>query len=123
VTALRFVVPMPSNLANARMHWTRKHRERRAYFARLDELLAFGQFPRPPKAPFAKATIRAVMHLGAAMDEGNAMHRAEKWPCDWLKTRGYIVDDNRKCLTWEGLPEQIVKRGAEYFIELTLTPK
>ena len=123
MTALRFVIPMPENLANARMHWTAKHRARKAYFAKLDELQMYGMLPAPPRTPFPKATISAVMHLGAAMDEGNAMHRAEKWPCDWLKTRGYIVDDNRKCLRWDGLPQQIVKRRAEYFLELTLTPK
>ena len=122
MNALRFVIPMPPNLANARMHWAKKHKERVAYFAKLDELQRYGLLPAPPRVPFPKATIGAVMHLGAAMDEGNAMHRAEKWPCDWLKTRGYIVDDRRSCLRWVGFPQQVVKRGAEYFLELTLTP-
>mgnify|MGYP001617675201 CR=1 FL=1 len=56
------------------------------------------------------------------MDDGNALHRCEKWPCDWLKTRGYIVDDRRSCLTWETLPAQVVKRDGNYRIELVLTP-
>lgn len=123
MTPLRFVVPMPENIANTSQRgWRGLHARKVKYLKALDELQALGLVPPPPKKAFARASISAVMHLGAAMDDGNAMHRAEKWPCDWLKTRGYIVDDNRKCLTWEGLPTQIVKRSAEYFIELTLTP-
>jgi hypothetical protein len=123
VSALRFVLPMPENIANARQRgWRGLHGRKKKYFKSLDELQALGLVPRPPRQPFAKATISAVMHLGGAMDEGNALHRCEKWPCDWLKTRGYIVDDRRSCLTWEGLPQQIVKRTGEYFIEFTLTP-
>ena len=61
------------------------------------------------------------MHLGAAMDDGNAMNR-HKWLEDWLVTRGYLVDDRKSCLTWETFPTQIVKRDGKYRIELTLTP-
>jgi hypothetical protein len=55
------------------------------------------------------------------MDDGNAMNR-HKWIEDWLTTRGYIVDDRKKNLEWEGFPEQIVKRDGNYSITLTLTP-
>lgn len=41
---------------------------------------------------------------------------------DWLKTRGYIVDDRRKCLTWAGFPEQVVARKHVYRLEITIHP-
>ncbi len=61
------------------------------------------------------------MYLGGAMDDDNAMAR-HKPLLDWLKTRGYIADDRKKNIVWEGLPEQIVKRDGNYRIELTITP-
>ena len=120
---LTFVFPMPENIANGRLRgWRGVAARKRRYYEDLDRRQAAGLIPPPPARPFERATIRAVMHLGAAMDDGNAMHRAEKWPCDWLKTRGYIVDDKRTCLTWEALPQQVVKRTRDYRIEFTLTP-
>lgn len=122
MSVLRFVVPMPENLANTSQRgWRGLHARKVKYFDALDALQAAGQLPKPPVRPFAKAKIRATMFLGGAMDDGNAMHRCEKWPCDWLKTRGYIVDDRRSCLTWEGLPSQVVKRDGRYRIEFQLT--
>jgi hypothetical protein len=120
---LTLTVPMPENLANTSQRgWRGLHARKVRYYAALDRLQAAGLIPPPPKRPFAKASIRATMYLGAAMDAGNAMHRAEKWPCDWLKTRGYIVDDKPTCLVWDGLPEQRIKRDGHYRIELTLSP-
>jgi hypothetical protein len=114
---MRFVFPMPPNLANGRMHWRVKHKAKTDYWRILD----FGQrlFPRLPDKPFEKATISVVLRLGHAMDDDNAMARV-KWALDWLVTRGYIVDDKRKNLKWEGLPEQIVKRDGCYRLEITL---
>jgi len=62
------------------------------------------------------------MHLGAAMDDSNAMRR-HKWVEDWLTTRGYIADDRKKVLTWEGFPEQRLSRYGERKIELVLTDR
>ena len=76
--------------------------------------------PSPPKLPFQKVQIRSVMQLGNHMDDDNAMAR-HKPLLDWLKTRGYIADDRRSVLRWEGFPEQIVKRNGRYSIILTLT--
>jgi hypothetical protein len=61
------------------------------------------------------------MYLGAAMDDDNAAAR-HKPLLDWLKTRGYIAADRRKCLRWESFPEQIIRRNGHYHIELTITP-
>lgn len=118
--SLEMSLPMPPNLANARMHWRVKERERVAYLARCDTLQGLGLVPDPPPQPFTRAELRSVMRLGAAMDDDNAMHR-HKWALDWLKTRGYIVDDRKKCLRWAGFPEQRVKRNNDYWLDLTLT--
>lgn len=134
---LTLTVPMPANIANgAHRHWSAVYRDKNAYWDALDAIAAGTRarhsrgitlikpcfvIPEPPPEPFPRATIRSVMHLGAAMDQSNSMRR-HKWIEDWLKTRKYIVDDRKKCLTWEGFPEQIIKRSAIYRIVLTLTP-
>src|SRR5690242_5225455 len=121
---VRLVVPMPANLANrdsGRSHWRVRHTEKRRYWAMLDERQRCGLIPPPPATAFSRVRLSSVMYLGGAMDEDNAMHR-HKPVLDWLKTRGYIVDDRKRVLTWAGFPEQIVKRGQEYRIEITLTP-
>jgi hypothetical protein len=125
--ALVLTLPMPENGANRRghghsRHWRVQHAEKLALWARCDLLRAAKLIPPPPPAPIARATVRSTMYLGAAMDDDNAMHR-HKPLLDWLKRNGYIVDDKRKCIRWEGLPEQVVKRTHEYRIVLTLTPQ
>ena len=114
------VAPMPDNIANARVHWRERDKLKKQYAARLDDMQGAGLIPEPPKTPFAKASIRSTMQLGNAMDEDNAMAR-HKPLLDWLKTRGYIVDDRRSCLTWEAFPHQIIKRNGRYTITLTLS--
>jgi hypothetical protein len=101
--ALVLTLPMPLNLANARLHWRAKDRERDAYFTHCDALQARNAVPAPPAVPLVRATIAAAMVLGGHMDDDNAMARL-KWPVDWLRTRGYIADDRRKNLRWTGFP-------------------
>lgn len=120
---ITLVLPMPDSLTNASgksRHWRTVNRAKKAYWATLDTLQMLGTVPPPPSSPIASATLRSVMHLGAAMDEDNAVAR-HKWAIDWLRTRGYIATDRRTGLRWEAFPEQIVKRDANYRIELTLT--
>jgi hypothetical protein len=129
--SLTLVVPMPPNIGNgSHGHWSSRYREKNAYWRVLDLLTGkrgligrerFFSIPRPPQQPFAKASIRSTMYLGGAMDDSNAMRR-HKWVEDWLVTRGYLVDDRKKCLTWEGFPEQVIKRDGNYRIVLVLTP-
>ena len=123
---MRIVVPMPPNIGNgSHGHWRARHSQKVAYWEVLDSLAAFAgplgayQVPRPPRQPLARATISSTMYLGGPMDDSNAMRR-HKWVEDWLVTRGYLVDDRKKVLTWTGFPEQIVKRGQDYRIELHL---
>ena len=118
---LTLVVPMPPNISNgSHGHWQARHQGKKRYWAVLDSLQARGAVPPPPPRPMKKATLHSRMYLGNAMDDSNAMRR-HKWVEDWLVTRGYLVDDRKKCLTWAGFPEQIVKRDGNYRLELTLT--
>lgn len=117
---LVFRLPLPLNLANSRMHWAAKHKAQKLWAERAD-LLVLGQInPKPPKAPWPKATIRAEMVVGNAMDEGNSLNRL-KWVEDWLVRRKYILDDRAKCLKWEGLPVQRVSRKNAPSVTITLT--
>lgn len=117
---LSFVLPMPANLANARMHWAVKDLKRRAYFEACDNLQLRGEVPPPPLKPFPKVVANEVMYLGAAMDDDNAAART-KWIWDWLKTRGYIADDRKANIIRQGYPKQRVKRDGNYRVEVTLT--
>jgi hypothetical protein len=93
-----FLLPLPENLANARLHWRAKDEARQAYFAACDALQARGDVPAPPPVAFPKVRVGVEMIVGGAMDEDNSVART-KWCWDWLKTRGYIANvlviDNR----------------------------
>jgi hypothetical protein len=112
---------MPPTLSNSSKlrsrHWRALEREKKGYRQTLDYLQLLGELPPPPATPFARATLRSTMHLGAAMDEDNAVNR-HKWPIDWLRTRGYIASDRRSGLRWEGFPEQVIKRDLNYRLVL-----
>ena len=117
---LVFIFPLPLNLANSRMHWRTRNREKKAFYACCDNFQLWGDFPPPPREPFIRATIRATVHAWNKGDTGNVMGRM-KWIEDWLVTRGYLVDDSEKHLTWEGFPKQIIDRKKKQII-ITLTP-
>lgn len=116
-------VPMPPVMTNRRSsnHWRAIYTKKQEYWERLDVLQDSGVLPPPPSNAYALASLSSVMFLGGAMDDDNAMAR-HKPLLDWLKTRGYIQDDRKKNLVWEGLPQQIVKRDGNYRIMLVLTP-
>lgn len=128
---LRFVVPMPphvTNRARGSTHWRRAYTEKREYWNTLDYIACSNgaafptmKIPRPPGQPFECVAVRSLMHLGGAMDDDNALAR-HKPLLDWLKTRGYLVDDRKKNVVWEALPDQKVRRDNNYRIELTVTP-
>lgn len=116
---LVLTVPLPPNQANGRMHWRVKNQKRKAYLAACDALQLTGKIPPPPLRAWDRARLTAVCYVGAEHDLDNLMARA-KWSIDWLVSRGYIEDDKGKHLEWTGFPEQVVKRGQDYRIELTL---
>lgn len=124
MSPIELTVPMPPSITNASgasRHWRSVYQKKMEYWDQLDLRLAYKAIPKPPETPIMKAHIRSIMYLGGAMDDDNAMAR-HKPLLDWLKHKGYIADDRRKNLTWEGLPEQIVKRDGNYRITLVLTP-
>ena len=108
---------MPPNIANGRMHWRKKWKVQRDYYALLDTMQAAGQIPAPPDHPIRRPVLTSLMLCGARHDHDNAVAR-HKWCLDWLATRGYIVND--KHLDWHSFPEQDVKRRERYEIHLTL---
>jgi hypothetical protein len=114
------VVPMPINVANTPMHWAKKNRLRGEYFQKLDNLHLQKKIPNAPARALAKASISSVMYLGKIMDTDNAISR-HKWVLDWMKTRGFIVDDKPGVLSWSAFPCCVVKHGEEHRIEITLT--
>lgn len=116
---LHFRLPMPENIANKGMHWAVKNKRRKAYLAHCDLLQQGGILPAPPAAPLKKATLSVTMTLHNPMDDDNATARI-KWAQDWLKTRGYIVDDSKKHLTLLGHPTQRISRKNAPCLELTL---
>lgn len=116
---LTFRLPMPPNLANARMHWRARHAAKVAYWRHLDLLLAGRILPQPPDVPLARATITATLTLHNPMDDDNAMARA-KWAQDWLASRGYVAGDSRRHLRWGGIPAQRISRKNEPCLELVL---
>jgi len=120
--SLQLTLPLPPNLANARMHWRVKHKAKVDYYEACDWWQLAKQIPLPPERPWERTRITATAFVARRMDMGNLMHRVEKFPCDWLKTRGYIVDDSPEYLEWEGLPKQHVVKRSETRLEITLTP-
>jgi hypothetical protein len=104
---VRLVLPLPPNAANLRRNWRKVYSEKRAYWDSLNMLEAAGRFDKPA-APIERARISAHLYVWSFMDDDNAMSRM-KIAIDWLKG-AYIVDDSRKHLQWEGLPEQTIDR-------------
>lgn len=117
---LVFRFPMPENIANRRGHWSANYRAGKALAATCDMLQFGAVLPPPPPTPWAKATVTARLTLYNPMDDDNAVARCKPL-LDWLVTRGYLVDDRRKCLRWGAMPEQRISRKNEPEIEIVLT--
>lgn len=111
-------LPIPPNIANARMHWTAKHRARRAYRDACTALWVARKIPRANK-PLAFAEVSAHLYVWSLMDDDNAMARM-KFALDWCVHAGYLMGDSRKHLRWEHVPNQTVDRKNPRLI-LTLT--
>jgi hypothetical protein len=107
---------MPVNLANARMHWAVKLRKHNEWKQRA---IVSERGLRGRHRPMAKVKVSAVFYVGggAYCDPDNITARL-KWPLDLLKERGLIVDDNPRCLTLAGIPEQ--RQGTPRRVVLTL---
>lgn len=118
---ITLTLPLPPNLGNGRGHSRWIGAAKKRYFAQLDHRQNCGLIPRPPVKPIERVVVTSVAYVGAVNDEENLHYRVYKWPADWLRTRGYIAaDDPAHCTMTQ--PRQVVRRGQQYRVELTLTP-
>ena len=115
-------LPLPTNIANARLHWAQRHRARRKYFEICDLFMAGGEragVSAPPSQPPEKAKIRITFFLHNKMDEYNLTARA-KWIQDWLQTRGYIKSDSPDHLRLLRPRQKVDRKNKRVEIELTV---
>lgn len=103
---LVFVLPLPANLGNARMHWAAKHKARNSYWEILDNRVLVGMLPKKPAQPLGKAWLSGEFHHTHATDHDNRVARI-KHALDWLTSRGYLVDDSDAHLDWG--PIRVIK--------------
>lgn len=107
-------LPMPPNVANARMHWAAKMRARRQWEQRA---IVMERGLRGRHRPMQRCRVTAILYLRQRMDDDNSVARL-KFPLDLLKARGLIVDDKRPHLELAGIPEQ--RQGTPQRIVLTV---
>lgn len=122
-SAIEIRLPLPENLANSRLHWAAKDKKRAQYELACTVAAALQIAPRPGE-PWAHARITMRFRVHNLLDMDNLMARA-KWPCDWLRKRGYIASDAPKHLEWSGLPTQVINRrdpGVTVTLEEVTTP-
>ncbi len=117
---LVFRFPLPPNNGNQRGHWRTRHAAHVAFRDACDLLQAGAVLPPPPAQPWQKAVVSASFVTYNAMDVDGSVSRC-KHAIDWLVTRGYLVDDKPKHLSWAGMPDQRVshKNTPELLITLT----
>jgi hypothetical protein len=119
---LVFVLPLPVNLGNSRMHWAQKDKARRDYWHALDIGVLTKRLPRPPGRPYPRAVLDAEIHHTHDTDRDNREARL-KYAIDWLTSRGYIVDDSDAHLERTGFVRAVpCRRVTERKLVLTLTP-
>ncbi len=112
---MKIVLPLPPNIANSRMHWRVKNRERRAY---MDLCSVFADFDEPDLVRKVTAITATIYHTHT-MDQDNAMARL-KWPVDWMVRNGFLVDDDPDHLVWTGVPTQVKCKKDERRVEFVL---
>lgn len=116
---MNLVLPLPLNLANSRLHWRTKNREKKAYYKRCDNLMYFEDFTLPPDTgPMERVEIQATWYVHAKSDPDNIVGRL-KWVLDWLVTRGYIVDDKAENVTLLPPVQHIDRKNKRLEIEIT----
>lgn len=98
--------PMPTNMANGRMHWATKVKYHNQWKTRaiVGEKMLRG---RRPSRPWQRVRVTAVLHVRQLMDDDNAVSQL-KWCLDLLQERGVILNDKRPYCTLTGIPEQRV---------------
>jgi hypothetical protein len=119
---LVFVLPLPINIGNSRTHWSAKLKAKKAYWNLCDLMLMAKRLPPRPARPYPWARLTAVIHHTHDTDADNREARL-KWALDWLKTRGYIVDDSDAYLERQTVCGAVRCRTlTDRRLVLTLTP-
>ena len=117
---ITLTLPLPPNIANARMHWRAKNRRKIAYMAEANVWRMRRDNPvRWHGGTPGKVAISVKLYVWSIMDIDNLVARL-KWPLDWLTMGEYIVDDSPDHLRWAGMPEQEIDRKNRR-VEITLT--
>lgn len=108
--------PLPVNLANSRLHWGAKLRKHQEWKTRA---IVGERGLRGRHRPMQQVRVSAVFYLGRGpLSDADNITARLKWPLDFLKERGLIVDDGPKHLTLAGIPEQ--RQGNPKRLVLTL---
>lgn len=116
---MRFDLPLPANVANLRVDWRQRNRLRQVYYADCDRLQLAGLVPPPPDAALTAVGVHAHFRVGNRMDPDNMRARC-KWALDWLRTRGYIVDDKSQVVRRFTDSQEIDRKAPG--LEITLQP-
>jgi hypothetical protein len=119
---LVFVLPLPINIGNSRTHWAAKFKAKKDYWTLCDLMLMAKRLPARPAQPYPRARMTAAIHHTQPTDADNREARL-KWALDWLKTRGYIVDDSDAHLDRTELCRAVpCRKNTDRKLVLTLTP-
>lgn len=115
---MRLLLPVPPDIGNERGHWAVRNRRRQNFFGDCDDRQLFRLLPPPPPQPFESVEITAHFRLWNEMDADNLRARL-KHALDWLRTRGYIVDDRAKNVRLAAVTQEIDRkdRGLELTLE------
>lgn len=114
---MRLVMDMPLNVANSSQHWAVRARAKKAYYVAQDRRQLLGLIEPPPSRPMKYARLAAHFYAWSLMDDDNRTARL-KFVCDWLKTRGYIVDDKPSCLTITAVTQEIDRANQRLVVTL-----
>lgn len=106
-----FRLPLPPNMANARLHWRSKDNLRKLYLSQCESLVGMRLLPTAPEIPLVFARLSVTLCVKREHDHDNAVARC-KFACDFLQSGGYIQSDKPKFLEWVGMPKQIVDTRA-----------
>ena len=114
---MKLKLPLPINLANARLHWRTKHKKKKAYWEHLDILVTLKRLPQPPETPYQSADLVFRWYVYNKLDPDN-LHARKKWILDWLVTRGYLAGDKEENVTLIDLPQHIDRKCPCVHIEI-----
>lgn len=97
IRTMKLVLDLPARQLNVRSHWRVRQRARILFFEASDNRQLLGLVARPPFMPWERSRVWMHFRLWNRMDQDNLWARA-KDVCDWLRTRGYIANDDPKSL-------------------------